>query len=132
MKWKGKDGGALRPLADALELLREKAVGKDASSRVTAAAAAVAYDGPMPTVRLRHKKTAAETMVKALEPRMDDEKKYGHTKDKGKEKQAAIRDKLKREFKRNKKAAKREVRVGARSEATKRCKRTPASRFARR
>ena len=86
-KWSGKDGGALRPLADALCHLKEKAVGDEASSRVSAAAAAVAYDGPVPTVRLRHKKTAEETMVKSLEPRVDEEKKYAHTKDKGKEKQ---------------------------------------------
>ena len=104
-----------------------------ARRRVKKALASVRYSGSVPTVRLRHKKTATETMVKSLEPRMDEEKRYSHTKDKGKERQAAVRDRLKREFKRNKKAAKRELQrdgqaierarrneAGARSEGAKR------------
>ena len=56
-------------------------------------------------------KTALEKQVVSQTPRIDEDKNYKHSKDKGKEKNKAIRDKMVRQFKREKKAAKRELRV---------------------
>jgi len=63
-------------------------------------------------LQLRKRATAAESMVVSLAPRVGEEgKKYDMGKDKGKEKSKAEMDKMQREYKRQKKAAARELRL---------------------
>ncbi|GMH82023.1 hypothetical protein TrST_g3243 [Triparma strigata] len=79
--------------------------------RVKALVTTLDYKGPRPEIRLRAKKTTLEKSVVSLDPRINEDDKYRHSKDKGKEKQKAIRDKMQRDFKRTKKAAKRELKL---------------------
>ncbi|GMH63284.1 hypothetical protein TL16_g03672 [Triparma laevis f. inornata] len=81
--------------------------------RVNALVKELEYTGSRPVIRLRAKKTTVEKGIVSLDPRINEDDKYRHGKDKGKEKQKAIRDKMERDFKRTKKAAKRELKLDA-------------------
>ena len=62
-------------------------------------------------MKLIKSKTAVEKQIVSQTPRFEEDKKYKFSKDKGKEKNKAIRDKMVRELKRTKKAAKRELKI---------------------
>ena len=64
-----------------------------------------------PRVKLIVGKTVVEKQVIPQAPRIDEDKKYRMGKDSKKEKNKAIRDRMVRELKRTKKAAKRELKI---------------------
>jgi len=68
--------------------------------------------GRLPLLR-RSGATAGQLAIKSLAPRMEDPKRYAMSKDKGKSQRQAILDRNRREYKREHKAATRELRLDA-------------------
>ena len=102
---------ALKPKSKSVPLPRfvAEGVGKAAQSISSATRGAA---NRLPLLR-RSGATAAQLAIKSLAPRMEDPNRYAMSKDKGKSQRQAILDRNRREYKREYKAATRELRLDA-------------------